>query len=53
MKVIEADEGYTIIRKHDKFDMGKTVALGYDYSTGIKREDKEEYYEQLKIKDYV
>ena len=52
MKVITADIGYTIVRKHDGFDMGDTVTLGYDYSTGVKREDKEEYYEQVKIKDY-
>ena len=26
--------------------MSNEITLGYDYSTGVKREDKEEYYKQ-------
>ena len=26
--------------------MSNEITLGYDYSTGVKREDKEEYYRQ-------
>ena len=47
--VLQADEGYTLERRHDDFDMGATVYLGIDYSTGKARPDKKEYYtEKLK-----
>ncbi len=45
---IEAKDGYTYVRIHDNFNMGDTIYLGYDYSTGVKRLDKEEYYKQIK-----
>ena len=32
----------------DGFIMGKIIYLGIDYSTGEPREDKAEYYEEVK-----
>lgn len=49
MRII-AKDGFEFIRKHDQFTMGNEIWLGYDYSTGIKRLDLEEYYEQVEIK---
>ena len=46
-KKITANEGFVWKRKHDGFIMGEEIHLGYDYSTGVKRVDKEEYYEQV------
>lgn len=43
---ITAQDGYVYVRVHDNFVMGKEIFLGYDYSTGVKRLDKEEYYTQ-------
>lgn len=48
---IEAKEGYTFRRIHDGFIMGEVIYLGIDYSTGEAREDKPEYYEEIKIED--
>jgi hypothetical protein len=45
---IEAKEGFTFRRIHDGFIMGEIIYLGIDYSTGEPREDKEEYYEEVK-----
>ncbi len=45
-KKITAQEGYIFVRIHDNFKMSNEITLGYDYSTGVKREDKEEYYRQ-------
>ena len=44
---IEAKKDYTFVRIHDDYNMGETIHLGYDYSTGVKRLDKEEYYKQV------
>lgn len=49
--VLVAGEGMTIIRKHDNVDMGNSVYLGIDYSTGTPREDKIEYYAEVPIDD--
>jgi hypothetical protein len=45
-KTIKAAEGKIFVRIHDGFKMSNEITLGYDYSTGVKREDKEEYYRQ-------
>ena len=45
---IEAKEGFTFKRIHDGFVMGEIIYLGIDYSTGEPREDKAEYYEEVK-----
>ena len=44
--IITASEGMTFVRIHDGFDMGDTIYLGIDYSTGEPREDKPEYYKE-------
>ena len=44
---IIASEGNVFRRIHDQFIMGREIVLGYDYSTGEKREDKPEYYEEI------
>ena len=43
---LRADEGKTLIRIHDGYDMGKGIQLGVDTSTGEPREDKLEYYRE-------
>ena len=43
---ITAEIGYTFVRIHDGFEMGDTIYLGVDYSTGVPREDKPEYYRE-------
>ena len=48
MNTITAKEGYTFRRIHDGFIMGEIIYLGIDYSTGEPREDKAEYYEEIK-----
>ena len=48
MRIITAREGYIYRRLHDGFEMGETIHLGIDHSTGSPREDKEEYYEEVK-----
>ena len=45
-RTIIAEEGKIFVRIHDNFRMSNKITLGYDYSTGVKREDKEEYYRQ-------
>ena len=47
--IITASEGMTFVRIHDGFDMGDTIYLGIDYSTGVPREDKPEYYKEVPI----
>ena len=47
IEIITADKGYVFRRIHDGFVMGNEIYLGFDYSTGIKRADKKEYYEQI------
>lgn len=47
MNVIKAEEGKIYRRKHDQMLFGDTIYLGIDYSTGVAREDLEEYYEQI------
>lgn len=45
-KKITAQEGYIFVRIHDNFKMSNEITLGYDYSTGVKRQDKIEYYRE-------
>ena len=45
---IEAKEGFTFKRIHDGFIMGGIIYLGIAYSTGEPREDKAEYYKEIK-----
>ena len=44
---ITASEGKVFRRIHDGIVMGDTIYLGYDYSTGEKRLDLPEYYEEI------
>lgn len=44
---ITASEGMIFRRIHDGLEMGSAIILGFDYSTGEKREDKAEYYEEV------
>ena len=46
---LTADEGKTFIRIHDGYDMGNGIQLGIENSTGVVREDKVEYYEEIDI----
>ena len=39
--IIYAEEGKIFKRKHDNFMMGSKLSLGYDYSLGFRRIDKE------------
>ena len=45
--IIIATEGKVFRRLHDGFVMGSIIYLGYDYSTGEKRLDFQEYYEEI------
>ena len=45
--IIYAEEGKIFKRKHDNFMMGSKLSLGYDYSLGFRRIDKEVFYEQV------
>jgi len=45
-KTIKAAEGKIFVRIHDGFKMSNEITLGYDYSTGVKRQDKIEYYRE-------
>ena len=47
--IVKANEGKTFRRIIDGFMIGNTINLGIDYSTGIEREDKIEYYEEIDI----
>ena len=44
---ITAETGMVFKRIHDGFIMGNEIYLGYDYSTGIKRKDLPEYYQEI------
>lgn len=44
---IIAKEGMVFQRIHDGMIFGNEIYLGFDYSTGEKRQDKEEYYCQI------
>jgi len=46
-RIITATEGKVFRRKHDGLMMGETISLGYDFSTGVKRLDLPEYYEEV------
>ena len=45
--IITADTGKVFRRIHDSFVMGIEIVLGFDFSTGTKRQDLPEYYEQV------
>jgi len=45
-RIITASEGKVLRRKHDGLIMGEVISLGYDFSTGVKRLDLPEYYEE-------
>ena len=45
--IIKAQEGKVFKRLHDGYIMGEEIHLGFDFSTGIKRQDKEEYYTEI------
>ncbi len=45
--IITAEVGKVFRRKHDGLIFGNEINLGYDFSTGVKREDLPEYYEQI------
>lgn len=49
IRVMTADNGYTFIRIIDGFEIGTPIYLGIDYSTGVPREDKPEYYQETLI----
>jgi len=44
---MKSQEGKIFRRIHDGFIMGNEIFLGYDYSTGTKRLDLPEYYEEI------
>ena len=49
---ITAKENHIFVRTHDNFRFGNEIHLGYDFSTGVKRQDKKEYYrEELMTED--
>lgn len=45
--LINAKDGKVFRRISDGFIMGSIVDLGIDYSTGVARDDKPEYYEEV------
>lgn len=45
--VMRADEGKVFRRVHDGFIMGNEIYLGNDYSTGVRRKDLPDYYEEI------
>lgn len=47
IKTITAQEGKVYRRIHDGMIFGNQILLGYEYSTGVKRIDREIYYEQI------
>ena len=47
IKTITAEEGKVYRRLHDGMIFGNQILLGYDYSLGFKRIDKEVFYEQI------
>ena len=46
---IIASEGMTFVRLHDGFEMGETIYLGIDYSTGEPRIDRPDFYKEVAI----
>jgi hypothetical protein len=42
-----ADEGKVIVRIHDEFVFDGSPVLGVDFSTGVARTDKQEYYKEI------
>lgn len=44
---ITATLGKVFRRIHDGFIMGNEIHLGFDFSTGVKRQDLPEYYEEI------
>jgi len=44
---ITAEKGMVFKRIHDGFVFGNIIVLGYDFSTGKRRIDKPEYYEEI------
>ena len=47
--IITASEGMTFVRIHDGFEMGETIYLGIDFSTGEPREDQPDFYKEVPI----
>ena len=47
IKTITAKEGKVYRRLTDGMIFGNQLTLGYDYSLGFKRRDKEIFYEQI------
>lgn len=45
--IMKAKNGYVYQRIHDALIMGDEIILGIDYSTGIARIDKSEYYQEI------
>ena len=45
--IITAQEGYVFKRNLDGMIFGDTIHLGYDYSLGFRRVDKEIFYTQI------
>jgi hypothetical protein len=45
--IIRAKQNRVFKRIHDGFIMGNEIVLGVDYSTGMPRQDKPEYYEEV------
>lgn len=43
---IKAKENHIFVRIHDNFRTSNEIHLGYDFSTGVKRQDKIEYYRE-------
>jgi hypothetical protein len=48
---ITASTGKVFQRIHDGFVMGREIYLGFDYSTGVKRPDLPEYYQEVDMPD--
>ena len=47
MEIIRASNGKVFRRRHDGTIMGKEIHLGFDFSTGVKRQDLPAYYEEI------
>ena len=48
---ITATTGKVFRRIHDEYIFGNEIYLGIDYSTGVAREDKAEYYDEVDAPD--
>jgi hypothetical protein len=53
MSTIKASPNNIFKRIHDGVLFGQEIILGLDFSTGIEREDLEQYYEQIKNPKFV